>query len=50
MGKRVAVVLSGCGRQDGSDPAETLFALLVIERAGAQAVCAAPDRAQPAVV
>lgn len=50
MAKRVAVVLSGCGRQDGSDPAETLFALLVIERAGAQAVCAAPDRAQPAVV
>jgi len=50
MAKRVAVVLSGCGRQDGSDPAETLFALLVLERAGAQAVCAAPDRAQPAVV
>lgn len=50
MAKRVGVILSGCGRRDGSDPAETLLALLVIERAGAVAVCAAPDGDQKAVV
>lgn len=50
MAKRVGVILSGCGRRDGSDPAEALLALLVIERAGAVAVCAAPDGEQSAIV
>ena len=50
MAKRVGVVLSGCGQRDGSDVAEAMLALLVIERAGAEAVCAAPDAEQPAVV
>src|SRR5450755_2729102 len=50
MAKRVGVILSGCGRRDGSDPAEVLLALLVVERAGAVAVCAAPDGDQKAVV
>ena len=36
MAKRVGVLLSGCGRLDGSDVAETMLALLVIERAGAR--------------
>jgi len=44
--KPVAVILSGCGREDGSDPAETLFTLLVLERAGARPICAAPERAR----
>ena len=35
MAKRVGVLLSGCGRLDGSDVAETMLTLLVIERAGA---------------
>ena len=43
MAKRVGVILSGCGRRDGSDVAEAMLALLVLERAGAEAVCAAPD-------
>jgi enhancing lycopene biosynthesis protein 2 len=50
MAKRVGVILSGCGRLDGSDVAEAMLVLLVLERAGAQAICAAPDVAQPAVV
>ena len=50
MAKRVGVILSGCGRRDGSDVAEAVLALLVIERAGAVAVCAAPDAEQAATV
>ena len=49
MAKRVGVLLSGCGRLDGSDISETILTLLVIERAGAQAVCAAPDIDQAGV-
>jgi enhancing lycopene biosynthesis protein 2 len=49
MAKRVGVILSGCGRRDGSDVAEAVLALLVIERAGAVAVCAAPDAEQAAI-
>jgi enhancing lycopene biosynthesis protein 2 len=47
--KPIAVILSGCGREDGSDPAETLFTLLVLERAGAQPICAAPEAARAGV-
>lgn len=50
MAKRVAVILSGCGRRDGTDVAEALLALLIIDRAGAEAVCAAPDADQPVVI
>ena len=50
MAKRVGVLLSGCGRLDGSDVAETMLTLLVIERAGAQAICLAPDANQAGVV
>ena len=50
MAKRVGVILSGCGRQDGSDVAEAMLSLLVIERAGAEAICAAPDGEQAIVV
>jgi enhancing lycopene biosynthesis protein 2 len=50
MAKRVGVLLSGCGRLDGSDVAETMLVLLVIERAGGQAICAAPDVDQAGVV
>ena len=50
MAKRVGVLLSGCGRLDGSDIAETMMSLLVIERAGAQAICIAPDANQAGVV
>jgi len=50
MAKRVGVLLSGCGRLDGSDVAEAILTMLVIDRAGAVAVCAAPDVEQAAVV
>jgi enhancing lycopene biosynthesis protein 2 len=50
MSKRIGVVLCGCGQRDGSDVAEALLALLVIERAGAEAVVAAPDADQKMVV
>jgi enhancing lycopene biosynthesis protein 2 len=50
MAKRVGVLLSGCGRLDGTDVAEAILTMLVIERAGAVAVCAAPDLEQAAVV
>src|SRR5690242_20308025 len=43
MAKRVGVILSGCGRSDGTDPAEALLTFLMLDRAGAQAVCAAPE-------
>ncbi len=50
MAKRVGVILSGCGHRDGSDVAETMLAFLMLDRAGAQVVCAAPDREQREVV
>src|SRR5450631_4163279 len=50
MGKRVAVVLSGCGWGDGSDAAETMLAMLSAERGGAEIICVAPAREQRTVV
>jgi enhancing lycopene biosynthesis protein 2 len=50
MAKRVAVVLSGCGAGDGSEIREAVLTLLSLDRAGAQAICAAPDALQPRVV
>ncbi len=48
--KRVGVVLSGCGVFDGSEIHEAVFTLLAIARAGAQAICFAPDKTQLHVV
>src|SRR3954452_4030214 len=50
MAKRVGVILSGCGRFDGSDVAEAMLVLLVLDRAGAEAICVAPDVEMPAIV
>jgi enhancing lycopene biosynthesis protein 2 len=50
MAKRVGVILSGCGHRDGTDAAETLLVLLMLDRAGADVICAAPDADQRAVV
>jgi enhancing lycopene biosynthesis protein 2 len=49
MAKRVAVVLSGCGAGDGSEIREAVLTLLTLERAGAQAIFAAPDATQARV-
>src|SRR3954468_15228469 len=50
MAKRVGIILSGCGHRDGTDVAETMLAFLMLDRAGAKVVCAAPDADQREVV
>ena len=48
--KKIGVVLSGCGVFDGAEIHESVITLLAIDRAGAQAVCMAPDVDQMHVV
>ena len=48
--KKVAVILSGCGVYDGAEIHEAVLTLLALERAGAQAICAAPNIEQREVV
>ncbi|UMB77171.1 isoprenoid biosynthesis glyoxalase ElbB [Dickeya fangzhongdai] len=48
--KKVGVVLSGCGVYDGSEIHEVVLTLLAIDRAGAEAVCFAPDKEQLHVI
>lgn len=50
MAKRVGVVLSGCGSEDGSEIQESVLCLLSLERAGAQPICMAPESTQSRVV
>jgi enhancing lycopene biosynthesis protein 2 len=50
MAKKIGVVLSGCGVYDGSEIHEAVITLLAIDRAGAEAVCMAPDMEQLHVV
>ena len=50
MAKRVGVVLSGCGSEDGSEVREAVLTLLSLERGGAEPVCLAPDLTQSRVV
>ncbi len=50
MAKRIGVILSGCGVYDGSEINETVITLLAIDRAGAEAVCMAPDIPQMHVI
>jgi enhancing lycopene biosynthesis protein 2 len=47
---KVAVCLSGCGVFDGSEIHESVFTLLALDEAGAEAVCCAPDVPQAKVV
>lgn len=48
--KRVGVILSGCGVNDGSEIHEVVLTLLALDRAGAEAVCFAPDKPQLHVI
>ena len=50
MSKRIGVILSGCGVYDGSEIHETVITLLAIDRAGAEAVCMAPNIPQMHVI
>jgi enhancing lycopene biosynthesis protein 2 len=47
---KVGVVLSGCGVLDGSEIHEAVVTLLALDRAGARALCLAPDIPQVHVV
>ena len=47
---RVGVVLSGCGVYDGAEIHESVLALLALDRAGAEVICAAPDVEQMHVI
>lgn len=48
--KKIAVVLSGCGVNDGTEIHEAVVTLLAIRRSGAEYVCFAPDKPQMHVV
>ena len=50
MGKKVGVILSGCGYLDGAEIHEAVCTLLSLDRAGAEITCLAPDREQACVV
>jgi enhancing lycopene biosynthesis protein 2 len=50
MALKVGVILSGCGHRDGTEIREAVLTLLALDRAGAEAVCFAPDIAQNRVV
>jgi enhancing lycopene biosynthesis protein 2 len=50
MAKKIGVVLSGCGVMDGSEIHESVLTLLAIDRAGAEAVCMAPNTRQHHVI
>ena len=48
--KHVGVVLSGCGVYDGAEIHEAVITLLALDRAGARAVCMAPNVNQAHVI
>ena len=50
MAKKIGVVLSGCGVMDGAEIHESVLILLAIDRAGAEAVCLAPNIPQRHVI
>jgi len=49
-GKKVAVVLSGCGVNDGSEVTEATALLVHLSRQGAEVTCYAPNVAQAEVI
>ena len=50
MTKKIALVLSGCGVNDGAEIHESVIAMLALDRAGVEVVCAAPNVNQLHVV
>ena len=50
MGKRIGVLLAGCGVFDGSEIHEAVLTLLTLDREGADIICMAPDMEQLHVV
>ena len=49
MGKKVGLLLSGCGVMDGAEIHEAVCTMLALDRAGAEIVCLAPDKEQDVV-
>ncbi len=47
---RVGVLLSGCGVMDGAEIHESVITLLALDKAGAEAICMAPDMDQMHVI
>jgi len=50
MGKKVGVILSGCGVNDGAEIHESVITMLALDRQGAEMILCAPDVAQMHVV
>ncbi|WP_346828560.1 isoprenoid biosynthesis glyoxalase ElbB [Pseudomonas abietaniphila] len=50
MSKKVAVILSGCGVQDGAEIHESVLTLLRLNQRGAEVKCFAPNIAQHHVI
>jgi len=50
MGKKVAVILSGCGVYDGAEIHESVIIMLALDRRGAEMVLCAPDAPQLHVI
>jgi enhancing lycopene biosynthesis protein 2 len=50
MQKKVAVILSGCGVQDGAEIHESVLTLLRLDQRGVEVQCFAPDIAQHHVI
>lgn len=50
MSKKVGILLSGCGYEDGSEVYEAVLTILALERAGAQVRALAPDMDQNDVI
>ncbi|MBV5304138.1 MAG: isoprenoid biosynthesis glyoxalase ElbB [Chlorobium sp.] len=48
--KKIGILLSGCGFLDGAEIQEAVLTLLALDRAGAEALCFAPDIMQHHVV
>lgn len=42
--KKIAVVIAGCGHQDGAEITETVSLLIALHKAGAQVECFAPNQ------
>lgn len=48
--KKIGILLSGCGNMDGSEIHESVLTLLYVDKAGAEAVCMAPEMTQTETV
>nr|WP_321404059.1 isoprenoid biosynthesis glyoxalase ElbB [uncultured Desulfobacter sp.] len=46
MGKKIGVLLAGCGVYDGSEIHEAVLTMLYLDQAGAQIICMAPNMEQ----